>query len=800
MAAVWIRARNDLRARWRGVLVLAVLIGIAGGIAMTAAVGARRTESSYERLLESSRAYHLEVQNVGSPDNVILDVVGNLPQVDEYTRVAFVPASKATTQRPPPPFSWNVSAIAMADPNLGRTIEIPRLIAGRAPNVHDPAEAVINELFARVQGVEVGDDFSMQLATLDEVLQLFGGVPPVPTGPMVTVRIVGMWRVPHDVSLREPFIVLTPAFLAAHQERAATLWGMFVRLRNEGATASFLEGARKIGNEELLSIRSQEALVAKVDRALGVQTSGLWILAGVVTAGGAVILGQALARWVRTGSDDHPTLRALGMTAEQRAASGAIAAVIVAVGASVVAVGTTLVGSFIVPIGFARSIEPDIGLFADNRVLGIGAVSVFGFVAAIGALAALLQARTRIEAASQDASMPSRVTDRLARGGLSPALVTGVRFALSPGRGRNHVPVRSVLAGTTLSIVAVVAAVLFGRSLDLMMSTPSAYGWNWDVVGFGGEDPDVVVDIQEKIAGSGSVGSFSRAVMKPITFAGDDIETISVEAIEGDVQLAIIEGRYPVADDEVALGTKTLRNAGLTIGDRAPFPGSIEACGGKEREGCAVPYRVVGRIVFWGEDADPDVGAAFSRAGQSKLRGGDSFTDFLIRAAAGVPSAALVKDLEGVHGVDATLPEPPTNIDNLTHVRSMPWILGGILAVLAMAILVHALTTCVRRHRRELAILKTLGFVRRQTVSTVAWQATTLTALSLAVGLPLGFVAGRGAWRLLADRLGVLPIHASPIGAVVAGSIGLILLANLVAALPGRAAARVWPAVVLRSE
>jgi hypothetical protein len=40
MGAVWMRAKNDLRARWRGGVVLALVPGVAGGIVIANLVAA----------------------------------------------------------------------------------------------------------------------------------------------------------------------------------------------------------------------------------------------------------------------------------------------------------------------------------------------------------------------------------------------------------------------------------------------------------------------------------------------------------------------------------------------------------------------------------------------------------------------------------------------------------------------------------------------------------------------------------------------------------------------------------------
>ena len=84
--------------------------------------------------------------------------------------------------------------------------------------------------------------------------------------------------------------------------------------------------------------------------------------------------------------------------------------------------------------------------------------------------------------------------------------------------------------------------------------------------------------------------------------------------------------------------------------------------------------------------------------------------------------------------------------------------------------------------------------------ATICWQATTFAVVALAIGVPLGVAAGRWAWQLTADTLGVHSGPMVPLAAMAAAAVGAVLAANLVAALPGRAASRLPPATALRSE
>jgi ABC-type lipoprotein release transport system permease subunit len=142
----------------------------------------------------------------------------------------------------------------------------------------------------------------------------------------------------------------------------------------------------------------------------------------------------------------------------------------------------------------------------------------------------------------------------------------------------------------------------------------------------------------------------------------------------------------------------------------------------------------------------------------------------------------------------------PQDIRNYAGVRDTPLLLGAVLALLAVGTLLHVLVTGVRRRRRDLAMLKALGLVRRQVLGVVEWQAAALAATALLFGVPLGILAGRWAWALFAGSAGVSPAASVPVRLVLATIPVTVALAALIAAGPGRAAARVRPGVTLRAE
>ena len=98
------------------------------------------------------------------------------------------------------------------------------------------------------------------------------------------------------------------------------------------------------------------------------------------------------------------------------------------------------------------------------------------------------------------------------------------------------------------------------------------------------------------------------------------------------------------------------------------------------------------------------------------------------------------------------------------------------------------------------ALLKTLGFTRRQLAAAIAWQSSVIAAIGLAIGIPLGIAAGRWLWLLFAGQLSAVPDPVIPVASIAAVAAAALALANLVAAIPGWAAARTRAALALRSE
>ena len=171
---------------------------------------------------------------------------------------------------------------------------------------------------------------------------------------------------------------------------------------------------------------------------------------------------------------------------------------------------------------------------------------------------------------------------------------------------------------------------------------------------------------------------------------------------------------------------------------------------------------------------------------------------FLVQLHRPADSAAIARLKQQFPGV--VLPAvPPPEVRDLRGVNGLPLALAFLLALPAVAAVAHTLLTSVRRRRRELAILKAVGFTGRQVRAAVAWQATAIASTSLLIGLPFGIAAGRWAWTLFATQVAIQPVPViTPL--LLFAFPAVLLLANAVAAFPAQAAAHTQPATVLRTE
>ena len=254
-----------------------------------------------------------------------------------------------------------------------------------------------------------------------------------------------------------------------------------------------------------------------------------------------------------------------------------------------------------------------------------------------------------------------------------------------------------------------------------------------------------------------------------------------------------LDGRLPRGPREIALSGGELRALHRTVG------GLVRA---RTTRGVAA-LRITGQVVLSPEITNEQValgtGGVMTLAGAGTLsRAPFPVNVYLVTLRHPGDPTAMARLERQFPGVVLPAVAPP-EVRDVQGVNNLPLALALVLTLLAVGTIAHTLVTSVRRRRRDLAILKALGFVGRQVRASVAWQATAIAAAGLVVGLPLGAVAGRWAWTALAQAFAIQPVPIISAGLLLAVP-AVLVLANAVAAIPARTAARTQPGVALRAE
>jgi ABC-type lipoprotein release transport system permease subunit len=807
MAVVWVVAWARLRARWRVLLGLALLVGVASGAVMVAANGARRTQTAYPRLLDATRAedVHVNVGGYGEEHPGFLRDLRRLPQVADMG-LASVALMVPDLPGVPPRFSAGAGFVSVmsTDGRYGWTVDRPLILAGRRPDPARPEEVSLSQSLASRWAVRPGATIRLRALAPQQLFPAVTGELVDPKGPVFTLTVVAVQRLPEDVTLTagadEGLVLLTPAFFRAHQEQIAHFPAEpHVRLeRGVADLAAFTAATRRLAdNSNEVGPTSQAERAAGVEQATRAEAVALLAFAALAGLAALVVIGQTLTRELFLAAADRDALRTLGMSQGGRFAATMVPAILVGALGGLVGVGLATLASPLTPIGLARRAEPDPGLALNLTGLCIGVAATLVLIGGLAAVPAwrLAQATPEAPGPAARARASSALADAAARAGLAPSAVAGLRLALEQGAGSTAVPVRATLVGVTAGIVALTAALTFTASLNRLLDTPRLYGWNFDAIAYDWALDDPSSRRPPELTRNSNIGAFSAVYFYQVLVDRTEVYAAGIDTANGHVFPTIVEGREPNGPDEIALGTRTLRQLGQRLGQTV----QVEA-----RRPAAM--RIVGRFtLLTGEADNAGTGAVLTLAGLERLNPvrDSGYGVFYIRYAPGADPAAALRSLRrprsGVEQ-DVRLPRPPIEVENLGRVGNLPQVLAGLLALLAASALAHLLVTSIRRRRRDLAILKTLGFARGQVSAAVAWQATTVAVISLIVGLPLGVTLGRWTWSLLIDRIGLGAEPVTPWPALLAGILGTVLVANLVAAWPGWMAARTRPAVTLRAE
>jgi hypothetical protein len=318
---------------------------------------------------------------------------------------------------------------------------------------------------------------------------------------------------------------------------------------------------------------------------------------------------------------------------------------------------------------------------------------------------------------------------------------------------------RSTITALAVAIFGGFTVAIFASSMDDLFEEPGRHGWNWDLaltcrVGY----CDFPLTFAGALRAIDGIDAWSFLTFTTLELDGQTVPVVSDGFGRGDLHaVAVSQGRLPATTDEVALGATTMQELDVGIGDEV----TVGPAGRR--------LTVVGRAVFSGlgpaDTARPSLGqgAALTAPGLLEVADAPSAVDArtthlpdAVVAAIDGPVDAVARTLRDQFPQHTVLDiQRPAGLAAWPDLRRLPSLLGLLLAVLALATLIHGLAMSNRTIRHDLAILHALGLPARGLARAVTAQALTIVGTAFLVGAPLGIIAGVAAWRTLTERVGV---------------------------------------------
>jgi hypothetical protein len=837
LRVAWFWMRVGFTRRWVSYVTIALLVALIGGVAMGAVAAARRTQSSFNVFLKSTNPSDMDV-TLYAP-NITKDL-SHLPLVRRVGTLdldvnAFPAGRDGAPALSPALKSGDVLPAGSMNGEYF-SMDRPAVVDGRLANARKSDEFVMTVQAARLMGWHVGEVIPMYFYTPKQTDSSAFGTAKVKPHLELAMHLVGTVVLNSEVVLDEvdrypTFMVFTPALTQRLVGSGGQYFTYALQLDHGGVSVSTVE--REIVNALpsglTYTYHVTSLVTAQVDRSIEPESIALGVF-GLIAALATLIIAGGLISRALVGDDPNlAILRALGADKSMIVSSSLLGVGMAAFVGAVLAVAVAVALSPLAPIGPVRSAYPFRGLSFDGLVLGLGFVLLVVVLVGLGLLLALRRAR-RLTARQHApvATIGSRAARLLANAGFPVTSVIGVRFAIEPGRERNAVPVRSALFGSALAVIIVVATLTFGSGLSTLVSHPALYGWNWKyaLTGSAGVPPQAA----KLLARDPDVAADSG-----VTFANAQINGLTVPIIlagnHAKVSAPLIAGHEVDAVNQIVLGAATLQQLHKHLG------GYVTASYGSKKD--YPVYVPPTRMHIVGVATLPAVGTALTLhtsmgvgaiipvdieppAFQKVIESGglalSGFDMIFIRLRHGVSDSVALASLNKIarvgdrvfealpdgegEGDDVTVlsVQYPAEIENYRSIGATPAVLALSLAAGAVVALGLTLEASVRRRRRDLALLRALGFSRGQLRSVVAWQASVAGLVGVVIGVPLGIVLGQWLWTLFARYINAVPEPTVPVLSIFIVAACAFALANIVAALPGRSAARTPTAQVLRGE
>jgi hypothetical protein len=807
MRAIRVVFRSELQHRWRSWLALTILVALVGGTVLGAVAAGRRTATAFPRFLAR---YGYDVQAFSFP-TPLPKGIASLPDVSAvYYEVSYACGNMTVNRQIVPEDDAYISGLP------SQAMRSTKLVSGRMPAA--PDEVLAGFTMQQQFGLHIGSIVTVPLYSPAQASALEGGNPP-PRGARIRFRVVGVEANVTDFPAGgTPVYNLytSPAFDRGQGRQALRYYGALVRLRDgaAGLPRFQVDFQHLPGLAYDHGIQSEDSADTAVERSIHPQAVGWWLFALFVGLVGLAVVGQALSRQSLLEAESYPSLQALGFRPSQVFTLGMARAGAIGLTGAIGAVLLAFALSPLTPVGEARIAEPVQGFAFDVLVLGLGAASTVIVTVLLTAYPAWRATRFQLAQpqAELGATRASVVVAGLARAGAPASVVVGTSRALERGRGRASVPVVTALLGTVVAVAALVATAVFGASLSNLVSTPALYGMNWQV-DLSSVTYQQIQAVVRKEAGNPAITKITAEIVgKFVEVRGITVPALIVEDPKGPMAFSLVAGRYPTGEGKIALGATTLAQAGAHIGSRVAV-----TVFNSTRAAHTALVEVVSTIAFppefgtggFGIGAVVSVPTAESlacpagpnrRACLSALEAKIEHAswELAIGTAPGRVGRATSSKLQRRFASVLTPVAVPQDLANFGQAVNFPALLGATLAIFGAAALAHLLLVSVARRRREVAILKVLGFVRLQVGAAVCWQSATVVLVGIVLGVPIGIAAGRVIWRAFASNLGVVPVDIAPVRLVVIFAVGALAVGGLLALVPAMLAARTRPAEALR--
>jgi putative ABC transport system permease protein len=781
-----------------------MLVSLVSGVVLAAAAAGRRTDSAFPSFL-AAHGFDAAVYTAEP-----------WPRKVKFAEVASVTELIGTDTAQPScscahPINAADFGVIFAPPGER---SLSKLVSGHLPNPSAPYQVLASFTLQQDDGLHLGALVKVPFysSSQSSAFNNATGAPPRPDGPVVDFRVVGFEATEYEFpSGTAPAYDLytTPAFARRVLPRTAFGYVYAVRLRHGAADlARFESQVRALG----ASASGEDTTLASVEASIHPQAIGWWILAALAAIVGLVVLGQALVRQSIVEGEDYPKMAALGADRRQLFALGLARNLAISLlGAAGALVVATLL-SPLAPLGEARVAESFTGVSFDAFVLLLGALTTVIVVFALGVWPALRAARTLPTGIRTRAPRPSVLAGSLAVMGAPPSAVIGVRNAFERKSGGASVPVGSAVLGTILAVVALCGTGVFGASLSHLTATPRLYGdaFQLNFTNPDGSGPNPA--LLKRLEHDSSVTGITEGLAVEVSVDKVAVGAVAATAVRGRILLPSVEGHVPMGVHQIGLGAATIREVGAHLGSLVQV--GVLTPSGRTRTSAfevveQVSFPVLGGAVGLGR------GAALTIAGYEQavcplgpshmaclreLLSGPTSGGLLVSVVPGRRGMAAVNHYLRAYQSIVALPVTPASLVNFGEAVNFPLIFGGLLAVSGAATLVHLLVVSVSRRRREMGLLKSLGFVNHQVAATVAWQATALALVGVVVGVPVGTVLGRWVWSAFAKNIGAVPVSVVEVWLLFLIVLGILVAANLLALAPAFAARRSRPQQLLRTQ